>query len=86
MNTGFVSPCCGADYQEAMTSECCGAPFAGETDLCSECLEHTGANEGYYCDDCDEWFDTPEDASEYNELRKEKAMEDKAEAKRKYNE
>ena len=23
-------------------SECCGAEYVGETDLCSECLEHTG--------------------------------------------
>ena len=23
-------------------SECCGARYIGETDLCSECKEHTG--------------------------------------------
>ena len=23
-------------------SECCGAEYVGETDLCSECGEHTG--------------------------------------------
>ena len=28
--------------QEEERSECCGAKYVGETDLCSKCGEHTG--------------------------------------------
>ena len=30
------------DEDEDEKSECCGANYIGETDLCSECKEHTG--------------------------------------------
>lgn len=30
---------------DVIMSDCCYAPFIGETDLCSECLEHAGVAE-----------------------------------------
>lgn len=84
--TGYCSPCCGEDYSQEALTECCSAKFIGETDLCADCQEHTCAAEIYACHKCGDWFETPEDAYEYEALREESAMEEKADSKRKYNE
>jgi hypothetical protein len=40
----------------------------------------------YKCHKCNDLFDQPEDESEYNERMRENALEEREEARRKYNE
>ena len=55
-----VSPCCKAEFEEAEGSSCCNAEIS-ETGICMnlDCLEHA-ETEGYFCNECDESFETPE--------------------------
>jgi hypothetical protein len=53
-----VSPCCKAEFEEAEGSYCCNARIS-ESGLCYECHDHT-ETEGYFCNDRDESFETPE--------------------------
>ena len=84
MNNNYVSPCCGEDYEAATNSYCCGAQIS-DSGLCYECREHT-ESEGYECDECEEWFDELIELNEYKELKKENNEEERADAKRKYDE
>ena len=52
-----VSPCCKAEFKEAEGSYCCNARIS-ESGLCYECQDHA-ESEGYFCNDCDEGFETP---------------------------
>ena len=58
-----------------LVSPCCGSDY-GRRDM-------GGINT---CEKCKNRFDEPEDESEYNERMRENALEEKADAKRKYNE
>ena len=58
-----------------MVSPCCGDDYS---------RKRMGGE--YFCDKCKDSFDEPEEESEYNERMRENAMEERAEAKRKYNE
>jgi hypothetical protein len=79
-----VSPCCGADFKEAEGTYCCNARLS-ETGLCYACHDHS-AIDGNWCDECDENFEDPEDKNERDARMQENAMEEKADATRKYGE
>jgi len=59
-----VSECCKATYEEAEGSACCNAKIS-ETGLCYDCREHTEI-EGYFCDECSEWFEEPVDILDWD--------------------
>ncbi len=82
----LVSKCCGSEYEESTVSWCCSAQIS-DSGICYECKEHTDS-EGYECLDCNDWIDEIdlEPIGEYNDRMIENALEDKADAKRKYNE
>ena len=82
----LVSKCCGSEYEESTVSWCCEAKIS-ESGICYECNEHT-ESEGYECIECGDWLDEIdlEPLDEYNDRMRENALEDKADAKRKYNE
>ena len=58
-----------------LVSPCCGAEYSRR--------DMGGFNT---CEKCKDTFDEPEDESEYDERMRENALEDRADAKRKYNE
>ena len=68
----MVSRCCGVELVESEYSECCGATYIGETDLCSDCKEHCG--EYMVCGECGDECDEIEDY-EYEELQRESYLE-----------
>jgi len=70
--TNMVSKCCGKELIESEYSECCGARYIGETDLCSECKEH--CSEYMVCEECGEECDEIEDY-EYEQLQRESYLE-----------
>jgi hypothetical protein len=84
--TELVSPCCGADYtdNEDGPSYCCDAPLT--QGLCSDCKEHAEPQEGFVCEQCDEFFEESIEEHEYKQQMRESHEEDRADAKRKYNE
>tara|TARA_R100000951_G_scaffold1621_2_gene3315 strand:+ start:810 stop:1085 length:276 start_codon:yes stop_codon:yes gene_type:complete len=59
MSKNLTSPCCNSTYEEDEVSYCCEAQIS-ESGICYECKEHTEP-EGYICDECDDWFETPEE-------------------------
>ncbi|QDP52924.1 MAG: hypothetical protein Tp165SUR256671_5 [Prokaryotic dsDNA virus sp.] len=69
----MVSTCCGVELEESEYSECCGAKYVGETDLCSDCLEHCG--EYMVCGECGYECDEIEDY-EYEAIQRENYLED----------
>lgn len=73
----MLSPCCGAKYtdNEDGRSYCCDAPIL--QGLCKECKEHAEPAEGYVCEQCDEFFEEPEEDYEYDERMKESIAEDR---------
>ena len=80
-----VSTCCGSSYEENTLSDCCGVEMHDDYDICPSCKEHTDA-EGYVCDECNEWFEEPIEEYEYEARVYENAMEERADARRKYGE
>jgi hypothetical protein len=82
--SNYVSPCCGENYEDSTKSYCCTAEIS-ESGLCHECHDHAEA-EGYICNECDEWFEEYETEYEYYQRKRDDYLEDKADAKRKYNE
>ena len=81
----MISPCCGAEYSDdaGVMSECCWSPI--RQGLCSECKEHAEPQEGYICEQCDEFFEEPEKDYEYDEKMKENAAEARADEERDMN-
>jgi len=59
MSKNLTSPCCNSTYELDTLSFCCGAEIA-EVGLCYSCKEHAEP-EGYVCDECEGYFDTPQD-------------------------
>lgn len=84
----LVSPCCGAEYtdNEDGTSYCCDAPIMNGICQNKDCLDHAEPEEGHVCETCEEFFDEPIADYEYNQQQKDSADEERAEARRKYNE
>ena len=80
-----ISPCCGNSYEDSFITDCCQAEIYTNTNKCSTCETETDCT-GYICNDCGNWFEEPEEINEYKERMKENALEEKADAKRKYGE
>ena len=80
-----VSTCCGNSYENSTIADCCSVEMYRDNDICPSCKEHTEAT-GYICNECGNWFEEVEEEREYEERMKENAMEERADAKRKYNE
>jgi len=59
MSKTQTSPCCNSTYELDDVSACCTARIS-DSGLCYDCKEHTEA-EGYVCDECEDWFEVPED-------------------------
>ena len=74
----LVSPCCGAEYTdyEHPGSTCCGAKLS-EEGVCYKCKEHADSEEGYTCEQCEEFFEHPEEDYEYDERMKDSIAEDR---------
>ena len=85
MNSSEISPCCGNSYEDSFITDCCQAEIYTNTNKCSTCEKETDCT-GYICNDCGNWFEEPEEINEYKERMKENALEEKADAKRKYGE
>ena len=89
-----VSSCCGSTFEEEVR-QCgeCGSldikeHFAGDEGwtICGDCQAIEGSeNEVCVCEKCDDVCEV-EDEDEYNERQRENYLEDRADAKRKYNE
>tara|TARA_R110000744_G_scaffold44643_2_gene99435 strand:- start:760 stop:1044 length:285 start_codon:yes stop_codon:yes gene_type:complete len=94
MNNEMVSSCCGSSYEDEVR-QCghCGSleiaeHFRGDEGwtICEGCETIEGSeNEVNLCEKCDEVCEI-EDESEYNKRQIENNIENKADAKRKYNE
>ena len=80
-----VSPCCGCSYEDSTIADCCSVEMYTDTDICPACNEHADAS-GFICNECENWFEEPEELSEYNARVKENHYEEMADAKRKYGE
>ena len=80
-----VSTCCGCSYEDSTIADCCSVEMNADSDICPACNEHTEA-EGYICNECGNWFEDTEELKEYKARMKENAMEEKADASRKYEE
>ena len=80
-----VSTCCGCSYEESFISNCCSVEVYSDSDVCSACKEHADTT-GYICNECGNWFEEPEEETEYEARMYENAMEERAEARREYGE
>ena len=86
-NNGYnmVTPCCGASYEDSWISDCCTVEMYANSDICPACKEHTEAT-GYICNECGNWTEDLEDERDYEDRMYENAMEERADARRKYGE
>ena len=80
-----VSTCCGSSYEDSTIADCCSVEMHRDNDICPSCNEHAEVT-GYICNECGNWFKELEEEREYEERIRENAMEERADAKRKYNE
>ena len=80
-----VSPCCGSSYENSWISDCCTMEMEVQNDICPACKEHTDAS-GHICNECENWFEDPEERHEYESRMEENNLEEKADARRKYGE
>ena len=80
----LVSPCCGDEYTDNTDglSYCCGAPI--ESGICQnkDCLDHAEPEEGFICENCEEFFEEPELDYEYAERQHDSYLEDRMDAER----
>ena len=89
----YVSRCCGCSYEDSFISDCCNVEMYKDNefsmedfdDKCPSCNKDTTTS-GYICNECGNWFEEFEEEHEYNERMKENAMEERADARRKYGE
>tara|TARA_R110002167_G_scaffold63223_1_gene178378 strand:+ start:191 stop:445 length:255 start_codon:yes stop_codon:yes gene_type:complete len=80
-----VSPCCGTKFEDSYITDCCTVEMYTNTDICPACKEHADAS-GFICNECENWFENPEDQNDYDERVKENHYEEIADAIRKYGE
>jgi|TARA_R110001592_G_scaffold4531_3_gene25474 hypothetical protein len=82
--SNLVSPCCGDEYTDNTdgTSYCCDAPI--ESGICQnkDCLDHAEPQEGFICENCEEFFEEPELDYEYAERQHDSYLEDRMDAER----
>tara|TARA_R110001592_G_scaffold86408_3_gene254915 strand:+ start:1918 stop:2172 length:255 start_codon:yes stop_codon:yes gene_type:complete len=78
----MVSPCCGDEYTENDDgpSYCCDATIVNG--ICNKCLDHAEPEEGFLCDNCEEFFTDPLEDYEYKNQMLDAKAEDRAEAER----
>jgi len=80
-----VSKCCGCSYEDSTISDCCTVEMYKDIPLCPKCTDPADCS-GYICNECGNWFEETEEEHEYNARMEENAMEEKADARRKYGE
>ena len=80
-----VSTCCGCSFENSFITDCCTVEVYTDTGVCPSCNEHADTS-GYICNECENWFEYPEELSEYNARMKENHYEEMADARRKYGE
>lgn len=80
-----VSPCCGTSFEDSYIADCCTVEMYADTDICPACNEHADAS-GFICNECENWFEDPEERHEYESRMEENYLEEEADAKRKYGE
>lgn len=94
MSNELVSTCCGSSFEESVRQcgECgsldIGEHFSGDEGwtICGGCEAIEGSeDEVNVCENCDEVCNTEEE-HEYNERQRDNYLEDRGDAKRKYNE
>ena len=82
--SNLVSSCCGAEYTDNTDgpSYCCGSPI--ENGICQnkDCLDHAEPEEGFVCENCEEFFEDPIADYEYKNQRRDAKAEDRADAER----
>ena len=80
----LVSPCCGAEYTDNKDgpSYCCGSPI--EHGICQnkDCLDHAEPEEGFVCENCEEFFEDLIADYEYKNQMLDAKAEDRSEADR----
>lgn len=80
----LVSPCCGAEYTDNTDglSYCCGSPI--EHGICQnkDCLDHAEPEEGFVCENCEEFFEDLIADYEYKNQMLDAKAEDRSEAER----
>ena len=79
---GLVSPCCGSDYDnnEDGPSYCCDAPIL--QGFCKQCKDHAEPEEGFICENCEEFFEESIKEYEYKAQKTESLAEDIADERR----
>ena len=81
---GLVSPCCGDEYTDNTDgpSYCCGSPI--ESGICQnkDCLDHAEPEEGFVCENCEEFFEKAVEDYEYKNQMLDAKAEDRSEAER----
>jgi len=80
-----VTTCCGSSYEYSWISDCCTMEMYADSDICPACKEHAEAT-GYICNECGNWTEELEEQIEYEERIRENALEERADAHRKYGE
>ena len=80
-----VSTCCGCGFEVSFISDCCTVEMYSDSDICPACNEHTDTS-GFICNQCENWFEYPEDKKEWQAKMLENHYEEMADAKRKYGE
>ena len=80
----LVSPCCGDEYtdNEDGRSYCCDAPIMNGICQNKDCLDHAEPQEGFICENCEEFFEEPELDYEYAERQHDSYLEDRMDAER----
>ena len=82
--SNLVSPCCGDEYTDNTdgTSYCCDAPIMNGICQNKDCLDHAEPEEGFVCENCEEFFEDLIEDYEYKNQMLDAKAEDRSEADR----
>ena len=82
--SNLVSPCCGDEYTDNTdgTSYCCDAPIMNGICQNKDCLDHAEPEEGFVCENCEEFFEDFIADYEYKNQMLDAKAEDRSEADR----
>ena len=82
--SNLVSPCCGDEYTDNTdgTSYCCDAPIMNGICQNKDCLDHAEPEEGFVCENCEEFFEDIIADYEYKNQMLDAKAEDRSEADR----
>jgi len=88
----FISDCCNVEMYRCNkftvvvpSSRADNLTIEDFDNKCPSCNKKTKCS-GYVCNQCDNWFEEPEEENEYEARMEENTMEEKADARRKYEE